>query len=101
MVYIVGGDVLCIFWAIAVFLHQASPTALSKRTVGNTLYGVMTSSSCCVSKAMEGMPALEMYPITSPVAGSVLLLTEANMPGFFVTTELQVRTRSAFLKTRL
>lgn len=47
------------------------------------------------------MPALEMYPVTSPVAESVILLTEANIPGVLVTTELQVRTRSAFLKTRL
>lgn len=50
---------------------------------------------------MEGMPALEMYPTTSPVAGSVMLLMEANIPGTWVTTELQVRTRSAFWKTRL
>lgn len=30
-----------------------------------------------------------------------MLLIEANMPGTFVATELQVRTRSAFLNTRL
>lgn len=31
----------------------------------------------------------------SPVTGSVELLIEANIPGTLVTTELQVRTRSA------
>lgn len=96
-----GGRLLCIFLAITMFLHQARPTPLSKRTVGNTLYGVMTSSSCCGRKEMDGTPVLEIYPVTSPVAGSVMLLTEANMPGVLVTSELQVRTRSAFLKTRL
>lgn len=30
-----------------------------------------------------------------------MLLIEANMPGNFVATELQVRTRSAFANTRL
>lgn len=30
-----------------------------------------------------------------------MLLIEANMPGTFVATELQVRTRSAFANTRL
>lgn len=31
----------------------------------------------------------------------VMLLIEANSPGFFMTTELQVRTRSALVNTRL
>lgn len=63
------------------FLHQAIPTPLSNNTVGNTLYGVITSSSWAVSNAIDGIPAAEMYPVTSPVAGSVMLLTEAYMPG--------------------
>ena len=50
---------------------------------------------------MEGMPALEMYPMICPVVGSVELLTEANIPGTLVTTELQVRTLSALVKRRL
>lgn len=41
------------------------------------------------------MPAAEMYPMTSPVVGSVELFTEAYRPGTLVTTELHVRTLSA------
>jgi hypothetical protein len=36
---------LSIFFATTMFLHQARPTDLLNRIVGNTLYGVMTSSS--------------------------------------------------------
>jgi hypothetical protein len=50
---------------------------------------------------MEGMPAFEMYPMICPVVGSVELLTEANIPGTLVTTELQVRALSALVKRRL
>jgi hypothetical protein len=50
---------------------------------------------------MEGMPAFEIYPMIWPVVGSVELLTEANIPGTLVTTELQVRALSALVKRRL
>jgi hypothetical protein len=50
---------------------------------------------------MEGMPAFEIYPMICPVVGSVELLTEANIPGTLVTTELQVRALSALVKRRL
>jgi hypothetical protein len=50
---------------------------------------------------MDGMPAFEIYPMICPVVGSVELLTEANIPGILVTTELQVRTLSALVKRRL
>ncbi len=86
---------LCILFPSAMFFHHAMPTASSTNTVGNVPYGVITSSSWTVWLEIDGIPALEMYPMISPVVGSVELLTDAYRPGTLVTTELQVLTLSA------
>lgn len=88
-------DLLCIFLPCSMFHHQARPTVLSNIIVGHAPYGVITSWYWSFWLAIDGIPAGEMYPRISSVSGSVELLTEANSPGTFVTTELHVLARSA------